>query len=1138
MILSDYAVRKRVTVYVLTAVIVVAGIISYRGLPLEAAPDVNWPHVFVQTFYRGVSPEDMEKSVTIEIEKWLKGLDGVKKIKSVSSEGVSQIDIEFTTDIDINDALTKVKDKVDLARADLPTDLDDDPMIFEVNFSEMPILVLSLSGTSGMRSLTRIAEDLEDEIEAIRGVLDVDVVGGITRQILIEADPERLVLYGLSFSSLEGLVGSENANVSGGSIRNGRGRYQLRVPGEFRTAEELMAMVVGRRGGDPVYLRDVARVIDGMEDRESYSRTNGRDAVTLYIKKRIGENIVDIVRQVDEVVARKRPSWPRGTRMIKVQDRAKEIRLMVEDLENNIISGLILVVVVVMVGMGLRNALLVSLSIPLSMLLSFLILSAMGITLNMVVLFSLTLALGMLVDNAIVITENIYRFMQQGVGRVEAAMRATGEVAWPIIGSTMTTIGAFLPLLFWDGIMGGFMVFLPKTVIITLGSCLFVAMVINPALAAAFMKVEHRGEPVSAEAVMQGGEHPMLTGGGRILATYRRVLRVALRFRLAVVAGAGMVMVAMFMLWLLLVGLKTPKEFFPKTDPKNAWITIKPPQGVDLDYIDNLVREVACRIFDRNAGTAAEEPGRGARRGYSRCLHPRVVKKYYSGGTYEAYSYLPGIEYVYEKSTIGRDTTGFSMTGGGNNQVGVQFVDLEDRVDPEHPEKRFPSARVVEMIEKRVKGIAGAEITVGQQKVGPPTGAPVNIEISGDDFMVLGRLGEKVKALVESIPYVRNVRSDFEPGAPNLEVRVDRRLAGSLGLNSNSVGSVIRSAINGTEVSTFHEHDNDYDIVVRFNDADRHDINTLSRIFLPTLISYPTDTGFFVPVRGMVPLSTVARVQYTGGLGQITRIDNRRVVTVSADVDETMTTGITVRRAAEKLMRNFSLPPGYACKFTGEMEFQKESEDFLSWAMMVALIIILMLLVWQFNSVTRPLIIMSAVVLSFAGVFLGLALCHMPFGIIMTGVGVVSLAGVVVNNAIVLVDYIDQLVQRGMGVTDAIVAAGATRLRPVMLTAISTILALIPMVTGVSYDFHRMKVQWVSESSQFWSSMAAAVIFGLGLATMLTLVVVPVLYSLAVGVGPWLTAFVRGAWRKVARLWWLVFDKRYGTGYAEMMNDE
>ena len=476
MILSDTAVRKSTAVLVLALLVFIFGVTSYLGLPRESDPDITIPNVFVSTSYRGVSSADMETSVTMEIEKKLKGLDGLKKIRSVSAEGLSSINIEFVTGTDIDQALQDVKDKVDEALGELPDDLDEDPLVFEVNFSEFPIIVFSLSGTCGLPCLKKIADDLEDDIEAVTGVLEVDVTGGVEREIRVEVDPAKLGHYGLSFAALEQVVKSENRNTSGGALRLGQGRFLLRVPGEFATPEDIFWLVVGAHDGHPVYLKDVARVTDSFKEETSRARLDGREAVNIAVKKRSGENIIAISEEIDRVIERSRATWPAGTEVTKVVDKAKDIGVMVADLENNILTGLVLVLVVVFVAMGLRDAVLVSLAIPFSMLLTFTTLSILGVTLNMVVLFSLTLALGMLVDNAIVIVENIHRFIEQGAGRVSAAMRATGEVAWPVIGSTLTTLAAFAPMLFWPGVMGEFMSYLPLTLIITLASSLFVAL--------------------------------------------------------------------------------------------------------------------------------------------------------------------------------------------------------------------------------------------------------------------------------------------------------------------------------------------------------------------------------------------------------------------------------------------------------------------------------------------------------------------------------------------------------------------------------------------------------------------------------------------------------------------------------------
>ena len=562
MIISDTAVRKSTTIVVLALLLIIVGVYSYMVLPRESDPDITIPNVFVSTSYRGVSPTDMETGVTIEIEKKLKGLDGVKKIQSVSAEGLSSINVEFITGTDIDKALQDVKDKVDEAIGELPSDLEDDPTVFEVNFSEMPIVVFSLSGTCGLPCLKKIADDLEDDIEAITGVLEVDVTGGLEREIRVEVNSEKLAHYGLSINDFQSVVYSENQNTSGGAIRLGNGRFQLRVPGEFKSPEEIYGLVLTVHHGEPVYLKDVANVIDGFKEETSRARLNGRDAVNISVKKRTGENIVKISNAVDKIIDEARISWPQGTEITKVMDKSREIKNMVADLENNILTGLMLVLIVIFLVMGIRNALLVSLAIPFSMLLSFSVLYILGITLNVVTLFSLTLALGMLVDNAIVIVENSYRFMEQGASRVDAAMKATAEVAYPVMGSTLTTLAAFSPMLFWPGIMGEFMSYLPLTLIITLSSSLFVAMVINPAMVSLFMKLKNpksQAQATNYEQISTAIEKPVQIKG-LLLTSYTKTLVKALNTPLTIVANAISVLILMFQVLLQVVGLKKTQE--------------------------------------------------------------------------------------------------------------------------------------------------------------------------------------------------------------------------------------------------------------------------------------------------------------------------------------------------------------------------------------------------------------------------------------------------------------------------------------------------------------------------------------------------------------------------------------------------
>ena len=1108
MIISDMAVRKRTSVVVLAIVIIIFGLVAYNSLPRESSPDITIPYVFINTQYPGVAPEDIEQSITIPIEKKLKGLDAVKKIESSSTEGLSSIIIEFIAGTDIDEVLSKTKDKVDLAKPDLPADLEDDPEVIEINISELPIVILSLSGTVGLVRLKEMAEDLEEEIESIPGVLEADVTGGLEREIRVEPYPDKLAYYGLSILRLQTVISEENQNVSGGAIRMADGRFQLRVPGEFQTPEEIYGLVVGLHQGRPVYLKDVARVVDGFKDEEGRARLDGREAINIQVKKRAGENVLRIAEQVDLLVEEKMATWPAGTKVTKLMDRAKEIRVMVSDLENNIITGLILVIVVLFFVMGVRNAVLVSLAIPFSMLLSFMALHALGITLNMVVLFSLTLSLGMLVDNAIVIVENIFRYMEQGVPRFQAAVKATHEVAQPVAASTLTTVAAFFPMLFWPGIMGEFMAYLPKTVIITLSSSLFVALVINPALAAIFLRLPagHRSSKikVTVEEIEQAGEAP-LTVRGPFLRAYRGLLNGALNHRLAVVAISFLSLIAMAMIWFYMVGLEKPIEFFPDVDPNAIYINLDMPEGADLEYSDRIARQVEIALCMGSGQELAPPDANPADCYYGKSEGKTQTLR--NGQQIKGLTDMANIKHIYSRTVaiIGGQS---SFENTSPNHIGIQFYDMEDRIEP--------SPQTVEEIRNRIKDIPGAEISIAKQEEGPPTGAPINIEILGDNFSILGRISQQVRAVLEKIPFVQDIRDDYVAGSPTVKVRVDRQRAALLGLSTDVIGFALKVAFNGIKVSTFREGDEDYDITVQLPESDRRVTDILRELLIPT-------------EKGLVPLSTVAKFEITGGLGQINRINHERVVTVKADVDEKHAPGPVVRARAEELLANAPLPPGYKMRFTGEFEEQQDAQAFLSKAFGVALFLIIIILVTQFNSVSQPVIIITSVILSLGGVFVGLAVLDMPFGIIMTGVGVISLAGVVVNNAIVLIDYTNRLHKRGMHFREAIVAAGCTRLRPVILTAATTILGLMPMVTGIAYNFHKMELSTVSESSQWWGPMASAVIFGLTMATVLTLVVVPTLYSL-VYTG---SRDAGRAVKAIRRAYWAPFYRLTGTSPEE-----
>ncbi len=1022
MILSNAALKNRTTVAVLILIIAVAGISSYATLPRESAPDVKIPYILISTTHQGVAPEDIENTITKEIEKELSGLKGLKEFTSSSSEGMSFIKVEFDPDIDIDDALQRVKDKVDLAKVNLPLDADE-PVVSELNISEMPIMMISISGPISPVRLKGIAELLEDYIESIPGVLGVDIHGALEREIRIEMDPDRVAAYGLTLPELLKLIPSENVNVSAGGLETEGMKFNVRVPAEFTNPEEVDRLLLTVRDGKPIYLSDVARVRDTFEDRGSYSRLNGQPSLTVAVRKRTGANIVDIATQVKAVLAEFRTQAPQGVQLETVMDRSDDINMMVRDLENNIASALILVVLVLVLFMGLRTSMIVAAAIPLSMLMSFAVLQAMGVTLNMVVLFSLILALGMLVDNAIVIVENIYRYREMGHGRIEAAMKGTGEVAWPVITSTATTVAAFAPLLFWPGIMGEFMSYLPLTVIVVLTCSLFVALIITPVMSSIFLGGV-RPRPVEARE-------------SRFTGAYRRLLTVAMHHRATTLILSFLLLAGVFIAY----GKRSRGiELFPDPDPAEAVVNLRAPQGTNIRESDRLTRAVeqAVERFRRNPdGTTAID---------------HIVANVGSG-------------------------SGDALFGGESGpHVGnltLVFPDYEDRARP--------SAELIQEIRAALTDITGAEVKVERQEHGPPTGSAVTVRIIGDDLRRLEAVSEQARQLLADVPNLVNLRSDLEAARPELSFRIDRERAMLLGVNTQVVGQFLKTAVLGMKVGDFREFNDEYDIVLRLPESQRVNIEDLLRLRVPNASGQS------------VPLSSLGNFEYRPGLGTIHRLDQKRIVTLTGDAEGRLGPEV-LKDARARLDTGLKVPAGVEVRYAGEKEEQDKAGSFLMKAGILAILLILAILVTQFNAMSVPLIIMTTVILSTVGVFVGLMVLDLPFGIVMTGVGVISLAGVVVNNAIVLLDYTRQLQRDGMELVEAAIQAGVTRLRPVLLTAGTTILGLLPMVTGVSVDFHTFTLATRSESTEWWKSMAAAVIFGLAFATLLTLVVVPSFY--------------------------------------------
>ena len=1017
MIVTNYAIKFRIAVFVFVIALAIMGIISYVQVPREGAPDITIPYVFVTAPYEGVAPSEIENLVTIPLEKQFNDLENVKDITSTSSEGLSLTVIEFTPKEDLNNALQRVKDKIDLAAPDLPRDLDE-PMVEVINFStDVPILTIALSGNTSIERLKMLAEDMQDDIENITGVKQATIYGTREREIRAEIDPDRLATYHLSLGTVMQAIARENRTVSAGNIEMTGGKFQVRVPGEFKLVSDMRKVVIAVRDGQPIYLTDVAKLTDTFKDMTSISRINGKPCVTLQIKKRSGENTVRLVKQIKQLLVGF--LLPPGVDMTITNDQSTWIAAMLEELENNVVSGFVLVVVVLFIFMGRTNSVFVGLAIPLSMLISFIVLYASGQTMNFIVLFSLVMATGMLVDNGIVIVENIYRLRCSGLSRMEAARQGAAEVAWPVTTSTLTTVAAFWPLLYWPNIMGQFMSYLPKTLIITLFSSLFVALVVNPAICSFYISEKKK--------IDDGTErHPFLDA-------YERLLRAALMHRgLILLFGFALLILTMQVYGRLGRGI----ELFPNVEPRSANINVAFPQGTNIEKTDETLKG----------------------------FEQKLVK-------YEDIKF-----YVTTVGATGGQ--GFS-SGSGGTHVGNIYVEFKDKED-----RKENSLALVEKIRDDIGLVAGADVTVDREKEGPPTGAPVSIEVAGEDFDVLSDLASEITRAVRDIPGVVDLRDNLEEARPEFQFRVDRERAALLGLDTDSIAGFLRSAIYGSESSKFRAGEDEYDITVRLPAGARSTANLLNQVFIP------------LDGERSVPLSSLGEVVYTGGRGDITRKNRKRTVTISGDIEERSVDAILADIATA--VGKIQLPPGYTVNYAGENEDIKENMAFLSKAFGVAIALIAVILVIQFNSATLPIIIMVSVVLSMIGVMWGLLICRMRFGVIMTGLGVISLAGVVVNNSIVLIDCILLKRAEGLDAVEAAIAAGRQRLRPVLLTAGTTILGLIPMAIGWSVDIHKWPLHFVAgaESSQWWAPMAVAVIFGLGLATVLTLVQVPVVYTL------------------------------------------
>ena len=1124
---SNFSVNNVMTVYVLTAIIFIAGLMSYLSMPSEAFPEIVTPEIYVGTPYPGNSPADIEKLISRPLEKEINGITGVDEINSTSVEGYSTIQVKFDFDVTPEDALRKVKDKVDAAmgKPDFPTDLPADPNVFALNISElMPMANINLSGEFSLDQLKDYAEYLEEEIENLNEISKVDIRGIDDKEVRVMIDNKKLESMKLGFRDIAGAIQNENMTISGGNLLVDGYRRNVRVVGEIRAIEELENIIIKSEKMQLVRLKDVAEVAFDEVERESYAREYGDAVVMLDVFKRPGENQIILSGKISDILdLAKDEYFPDNLSVTVTNDTSEQTQTQVADLENSIIFGMLLVVLVLMFFLGLRNALFVGIAIPLSMLMSFFILSAMSITLNTMVLFSLVLALGMLVDNGIVVVENIYRFMDEGYDKITAAKLGAGEVAMPIIASTATTLAAFVPLAFWPGIFGEFMKYLPITLITVLSSSLFVALVINPGLTSVLMKVEKEvidkkkltrnslvlilvGAVIGYGAgilglgnmFMYGGGFALIYGYGVLPATdwfqgkllpkledlYTKFLTYALSGKrpIGFFLGTG----ALLIFSIVLLGITPPKTlFFPENMPNQAIVYVQMPIGTDIEETNEVCLDLEKRVMD-------------------------IVREYnYTDEDGSLQNYM--VESVIAQ--VGEGTSdpnaGPSMAKTPNKaKITVAFHKFSERVSPEG--LRVNSSYVLNELRSSIQDFPGVTISVGKDSNGPPSGPPINIEISGDDYTQLVDVADGVRTFInnQSIAGIEELKLDVETGKPEMPIEVDRVKARALGLSSAQIGDAIRTALFGKEVSRFKDGEDDYPINIRMIDDYRYNMEDL----MNQKITFRDAASGKIK---QVPISAVAKAHKTSTFSSIKRKDLKRVISIQSNVLEGSNPTETVE-AIKTSLQDYNIPNVVTLSFTGEQEEQAEQLSFLSRALLMAVFLIFLILVSQFNSASTPFIILVTVVFSLIGVFLGLVIFRMEFVIMMTMIGIISLAGIVVNNAIVLIDFIRQLSARKRDemrleakaklpvpeLIDTIVRSGKTRLRPVLLTAITTVLGLIPLATGMNINFYTLftennpQIFFGGDNVVFWGPMSWTVIFGLTFATFLTLVIVPVMYYL------------------------------------------
>ena len=1023
----DAAMGRSRTVLALLIFLLIAGSYAYKNIPKESSPDIDIPILYVSMALEGISPDDSERLLLRPMEQELSSIEGLKKLKSTGYTGGGFVILEFQAGFDKDKALDDVQKGVDQAKADLPDTIDSDPKITEVNFSLFPVLVVTLSGEIPERTLVKIAQDLQEKIEGIGTVLEANIAGDREELVEIIVNPSLLESYGLKGADILQFFDRSNKLVAAGNLDTGVGRFAVKLPGLFESASDIMEMPLRTNGDSVIKVRDVAEIRQTFKDPENFARVNGQRAVALNVVKRTGENIIETIEAVRQVVEAESQYWPQGVKVIYTLDQSDDIRERLSDLQNNMISAVLLVMVVVIAAMGVRAAGLVGVAIPSSFLSGVLIIYTMGLTVNVVVLFALILSIGMLVDGAIVVTEFADRKISEGLPKKEAYAAAAKRMAWPITASTATTLAAFAPLLFWPGIVGQFMQYMPITLIAVLGSSLFVALIFVPVMGSIFGKSEKADENSNAGIVASAHTAEDLNKLSGPVKLYLGVLKFALRIPAFVLLATILLLIGVQIIY---AAFGRGVEFFPDIEPKAASILIHARGNLSVYEQDKLVKEVESRILDND-----------------------------------------GVKVFYTESG--------KQNQQGNDDIAEDVIG-KITIELKNWNERGSANDILQDIRDRTKNIAGIRVEAQKQEEGPPSGKAVQIEIGS-------RFPETLDKAVDIILIQLEADADFidiedSRPLPGIEwvLQVDRAQASKFGIDISIIGDYIRMVTNGLKVTDYRPDgaEDEVDIVIRHSIAERT-LDQLDQVRIETN-------------QGSVPISNFVKRVPKPAVGTINRIDQHRVFTVKANVKEGLNINEKVVAIKEWMSKNSAkFDPRVVITFTGEDEDQREAQDFLVKAFMIALFAMAVILVTQFNSFYSAFLILFAVVMSTIGVMIGLLITQQPFGIVMSGIGVIALAGIVVNNNIVLIDTFDMHRRRGLSTRDAIMITGAQRLRPVLLTTVTTILGLMPMVLQLNIDFIGRAVSYGAPSTQWWVQLSTAIVFGLTFSTILTLVVTP-----------------------------------------------